>query len=366
MSPSYTLLLALFCLAGFPVDRSVRADERTSFKIERNVAYSNDGIAKHKADLYRPERGNRVGVIMIHGGAWASGSKFTMAEHAMKLAKRGYLVMSINYRLAPKHKFPAQLDDCRQAVFWLRSNAKRYGIAPNCIAAYGYSAGAQLASLLGTTDVENHLLNSYPPKPPETLEATTSEKKTERRNSLDNDATNLNHHGSDTKSTTKGNSTRLAKSEKPNSTKRPAQISTRVQAVVAGGAPCEFRTIPKDSTFVAYWLGGTREANPDAYRMASPTAFATADDPPFFFFHGEFDGLVPLRSPRQLLTKLQAVGVAAQIHVIKNANHLTAIMDDQTIELAGDFLDRVFQVDKAYPPYPKTEAERAESTKVGN
>ena len=62
--------------------------------------------------------------------------------------------------------------------------------------------------------------------------------------------------------------------------------SARLQIVVAGGAPCDFRVLPADSERLAYWLGGTPAEKPDAYREASPTNYVTADDPPMFFFHG--------------------------------------------------------------------------------
>jgi acetyl esterase/lipase len=67
------------------------------------------------------------------------------------LADHGYTTVAIDYRLAPEHKFPAQLDDCRTAVRWMRSIAKNYKIDAERIGAYGYSAGGHLAALLGVT-----------------------------------------------------------------------------------------------------------------------------------------------------------------------------------------------------------------------
>ena len=90
---------------------------------------------------------------------------------------------------------------------------------------------------------------------------------------------------------------RRARRRRPIPTTLP---STRLQAVAAGGAPCDFRPIPPDVDGLAFWLGGTPARVPEQYRLASPAAFVTADDPPIFFFHGESDQIVPLVSPTQM------------------------------------------------------------------
>jgi triacylglycerol lipase len=64
-------------------------------------------------------------VVVIHGGGWASGDKWTIASYSRLLAKEGIVAVTINYRLAPAHKFPAQVDDVRSALVWVRQHAKR-------------------------------------------------------------------------------------------------------------------------------------------------------------------------------------------------------------------------------------------------
>jgi triacylglycerol lipase len=129
------------------------ADEETSAAeavVEYHVPYIDDGEFRHTCDIYVPPgEGPFPAVLMIHGGAWTSGSKGHMVAHARAVVEAGYTVVSINYRLAPKHKFPAQIDDCRSALAWMQENAAKYKIDPERIATYGYSAGGHLASLLG-------------------------------------------------------------------------------------------------------------------------------------------------------------------------------------------------------------------------
>lgn len=89
---------------------------------------------------------------MIHGGAWRSGSKSHMVWHAQAAAKEGFVVIAINYRHAPKHKWPAQIVDCRNAMQWLVKHSRKYKIDRTRIAVWGYSAGGQLATLLATQE----------------------------------------------------------------------------------------------------------------------------------------------------------------------------------------------------------------------
>lgn len=247
-------------------------------EVIRDVTYSDDGEdsgERHLADVYVPPGdGPFPGVLMVHGGAWTHGDKAHMLRHARVVAGAGYTVASINYRLAPKHHFPAQIDDCRTALRWLRANAKKYKIDPGRISGYGYSAGAHLVCLLGTAS-----------------------------------------EGKD----------------------------ARLQCVIAGGSPCDFRKIPENLDWLSYWLGGTRAEKPEAYRLASPAAFVTADDPPTFFFHGEKDRLVPLTGPRAMSRQLQRVDVKSELMVLDGSGHIGAFLAKSPPHEAVKFLDVVLK-----------------------
>ncbi|HEX4144889.1 MAG TPA: alpha/beta hydrolase [Pirellulales bacterium] len=255
-----------------------------------NVTYVKHGDEALRCDLAIPAGdGPFPAVLVVHGGAWMSGGKWHMTRAITPLVEHGYVTCSIDYRLAPKHVFPAQIDDCKSAVRWLRSHANEFKIDPERIGGFGYSAGGQLVALLGVTDRDDGL------------------------------------EGPD------------ATADSP---------STRLQCVVAGGAPCDFRSMPVDSNRLAYWLGGNRAEKPLAYQQASPLNFVTADDPPIFFFHGEEDGLVPLESPRIMVQQLTASRVPASLHTIPKAGHIGAFLNPEAMTAAIEFLDKYLQPDR--------------------
>jgi acetyl esterase len=99
------------------------------------------------------EQSPRPAVLALHGGSWRAGDKanLTWRSICQWLANAGFVTFSVNYRLAPKFTFPAQIDDLRTAVRWLRApdQVTRYNIDPARIGAFGGSAGGNLAALLG-------------------------------------------------------------------------------------------------------------------------------------------------------------------------------------------------------------------------
>jgi acetyl esterase/lipase len=176
-------------------------------------------------------------------------------------------------------------------VRWMRTHASEFKIDPQRIGGFGYSAGGHLVALLGTLDDKEFKEAGVP-----------------------NDAP-----------------------------------SARLQCILAGGAPCDFREMPADLSFLSYWLDGTRAEKPDNYRDASPAAFITPDDPPMYFFSGVDDALVPIASPQKMVESLRKAGVTAEMHPVKNAGHLQALFDQGAIHDAFAFADRFL---KPAPPAP--------------
>jgi acetyl esterase/lipase len=119
--------------------------------VREAVPYEVVGTETLVADLYLPQgKGPYPAVVFIHGGAWRSGTRAQLRGQAALMAENGFFGMAIEYRLAPQYKYPAAIDDASAAVRWLRAHAAEYNIDPDRIAAVGSSAGAHLASLLGT------------------------------------------------------------------------------------------------------------------------------------------------------------------------------------------------------------------------
>jgi acetyl esterase/lipase len=274
----------LMTLAAFALVSSAVAVSAGEVDVTYGEIYVDRESGPLKADIYVPRgEGPFPGVLVVHGGAWKMGNRWQLGGVAQLLAEHGFTAVAISYRLAPAYKFPAQSDDCKAAVRWMRSNAARWKIDADHIGGFGYSAGAHLVSLLGTTGPEDGLEGIA-------------------------DATKL--------------------------------PSTRLQAVAAGGAPCDFRPLPVDTDFLAFWLGGSRGQLPEQYRRASPAAFITADDPPFFFFHGENDELVPLMSPTQMQRELAAAGVSAELYTVPKLGHIACGMDRGAIDRSVEFLEQ--------------------------
>lgn len=120
---------------------------------EKDIEYAQAGGESLKLNLARPSEstGALPAVLCIHGGGFRAGTREGYDAICKKLASRGYVAATIEYRLAPKHPFPAAMHDCRAAVRWLRAHAAKYHIDPTRIGAMGGSAGGNLALMLGVT-----------------------------------------------------------------------------------------------------------------------------------------------------------------------------------------------------------------------
>jgi len=99
--------------------------------------------------VWKPQReGPFPTLLLIHGGAWVTGNHLSHRRFASELAAAGFLTVSVDYRLAPKYRFPAGFEDCADALGWLAGSAAQLGGDPNRIAVVGDSAGANLAAAL--------------------------------------------------------------------------------------------------------------------------------------------------------------------------------------------------------------------------
>lgn len=273
---------------------------RQEVTIERDVAYVSRGEDELLMDVYKPTGdGPHSAVLVVHGGAWRSGSKAQLMPYARELAARGHVAFAINYRLAPEHIFPAQIEDCQEAVRFIVANAEKYAVDTERLGAIGYSAGGHLVALLGTQGV--------------TIAVDTAM-------ATDN-------------------------AEATNGDAEHAQENIRLKGVAPGGAPCDFRAMPASALGLAFWLGGSRGEKPENYKAASPAAFVTEEACPMFFFHGEEDELVDLQSPKAMMAELDKSGVENKLHVVDGAGHIAAAMNQDALKAALDFLDERLQAD---------------------
>lgn len=282
--PTLALCLAVTASADTP-----------SFTTFEAIEYANPG-APLLMDLRVPNGAGLHPVILyLHSGAWVTGDRF--GGPAIRQASRGYAVASVEYRLAPANIWPAQIEDAKAAVRWLRANATRFQLDPNRIAVFGTSAGGHIGAVLGTSAGVDSL-----------------------------------------EGLALGN----------------AQYSSRVQAVVDLYGPTDLLKI-EEQKLPCIPLNGNAPYLPpsllmgcpiqqcaDKTRTANPMSYVTPDDPPFLIMHGLLDCLVPYRQSVDLHESLKAAGVDSSLVLIPNGEHGGRAFDDPTyVKMIDDFLDRV-------------------------
>lgn len=285
-----SLLLVLLCTAcashiGLPPDVMQPAPVKTTYTVQRDLTFTPANWPKPLlADVYVPDgKGPFPAVLVIHGGSWSGGDREQVESIAERVAERGYVVMNVTYRLVPTYRFPAPVYDLQQAVRWLRLHAAEYQVDATHIGAFGYSAGAHLAAMLGTISDGDLLDQPYGGK------------------------------------------------------------QTRIQAVVAGGTPTDLRKFP-GGTLVPEFLNTTLQQKPELYALASPVTHISKDDPPFFLYHGGMDTLVPVDHAEDMKTALDAAGVPAELYILRGREHVTAfLMDWGAVNAALNFLDRTLR-----------------------
>jgi triacylglycerol lipase len=229
----------------------------------------------------------RPAILMVHGGGWAIGDKWTLRTYCDRLAQLGFVVLNMNYRLAPQHQFPRQVDDVRQVLLQLVEHSDAWKVDLNRVGIFGYSAGGHLSALIGV------LANEDRP-------------------------------------------TQMLASEWGSDDPRWDQLPP-IAAVCAGGPPCDFRIVPDDNAGLSYFLGGTPREVPNNYLGASPTAHVSPGDPPMQLIHGEKDLLVPLENSEKFAAALMEAGVAVSLTVIENQGHMMTLFHPTTKQQVKDF-----------------------------
>jgi acetyl esterase/lipase len=138
------LLSLLFCRAAWCGE----------IVFEEGIEYANPDNQHLMLNLARPKDAGAAlhpAVVCIHGGGFRAGDRKGWNAFAKTLAENGFVAITVTYRLAPKHQFPAAVNDVKASVRWLRANAEKYHLDPNRIGAIGDSAGGHLALFLGVT-----------------------------------------------------------------------------------------------------------------------------------------------------------------------------------------------------------------------
>jgi len=137
----------------YPDIRIASSTAPAPVQVRKDIVYTRRGDLPLALDLYLPAPGDKPAplVVLVHGGGWRSGDRTEMAPLAARLAARGYAAATVSYRLSGQARYPAAIDDVRDALRWLQANPGAHGADIGRIAIAGGSAGGQIAALVGMT-----------------------------------------------------------------------------------------------------------------------------------------------------------------------------------------------------------------------
>ena len=268
------------------------AIDRPDAVIQRDLVYKRINGRALRLDLYCPQNASSPSpvILWIHAGGWSHGRK---EQHipVISFLSDGYAVASIELRLSGEAPFPAQIEDCKAAVRWLRANAAKYNLDADRIGAGGHSGGGHLSALLGTSGGVQELEGS---------------------------GDNMSY-------------------------------SSRVQAVCDVSGPSDLLRLYHDASdastgtrpqVVAYidaLLGGPAEQNKTKAMAASPITYVSKDDPPFLIIHGKKDFSVPASQGELLAAALKAAGVETTLEITSQGH---TVRGERILPIVKAFFDK--------------------------
>jgi acetyl esterase/lipase len=270
-------------------------DDQTT--LEMDIAYASRGAGPFPA------------IVFLHGGGWVLGDRKNMTPYVITAAKAGYVGVAVSYRFAPKYPFPAAVEDAKCGVRFLRANAAQYKIDKDHIAAFGFSAGGNLACMLGSTDAKEFAVCG-------------------------------------------GN----------------ADQSDRVQAVVSFYGISDLTALHQScvrkelTAFNSYlltkamesFLGGPLEKCADACVKASPANRVSKQTASTFLAHGTKDELVPIGQSRLYAEKLKKNGIDVNFLEVEGEGHNFVGEAEQTaLKAALEFLDKRLKREDTTAAVPK-------------
>lgn len=259
----------------------------TDIVTHANIPYANDTLKKHLLDIYLPPNANSTTplIVWVHGGAWMLNDKYAdmgyMSNTIKGFINKGYALASIDYRHSTTAIFPAQIQDCNQALEFLYQHAAQYHFDKNRIALIGFSAGGHLASLMGLS-ANNAVKDFYP--------------------------AGMTPH-------------------------------FRIKCVLDYYGPSDFIALATNPDTaannsrnpVSVLLGAMAVDRPDLAKKASPVTYIDKNDPPFIIVQGEKDESVPNTQSKLLHAWLGLTGVKSQLIVVPNAPHYGVMFDTEDI-----------------------------------
>jgi acetyl esterase/lipase len=256
---------------------------------EKDIVFRTVGDRRLLLDIYYPldTHQKHPGVLIIFGGGWKSGDKSMSVPLAKALSARGFVAVAVEYRLSPEAQYPAAVHDLKEAVRWMRANAKRYNLDESKIASMGTSAGGQLAALLGTTN-ENKKLEG------------------------------------------KGGN---------------MKYSSSIQAIVDIDGVLAFKHPESAEGKVAgEWLGGTYEEKPENWEEASALNHVDKKTPPTLFIASQFPRFQAGKA--DMIKKMDSLGIYSEVHTFPETPHPFWLFHpwfEPTVDYTVQFLNKVLR-----------------------
>ena len=226
-------------------------------------------------------------VIMIHGGGWRSGNKNQMNPLAQEIALKGYSCFTIEYRLSLEAKYPYGVYDVKNAIRFIKDNAKKFNVDPNKIAVLGCSSGGQMAALIGTTNG----ISAF------------------------DDPSNK------------------------------SKSSSKVNAIINVDGILAFRH-PESSEgeMASFWLGGSYEEKTENWKNASALSHTNKNTPPILFINSSIDRFHAGRD--DMIKILNQYKIYSEVHTIENSPHSFWFFQpwfNPTVDFTTNFLKKTFK-----------------------
>ena len=280
----------------YPDISTARPPMPATIRAQNNLTYCTIGSRNLQLDVFHPKTKRKKGypaVLFIHGGGWRSGDRSQHVPMAQQLAAKGYVTVTAEYRLSTEALYPAAVTDLKAAVRWMRAQGKTYNIDTTRIAVWGFSAGGQLAALLGTTNGDAQ------------LEGTTCH----------------------------------------------TRHSSSVQAIVDVDGTLAF--IHPESgegndsngpSAATYWFGASKTEKPELWHQAAALNHVTRTTPPIVFINSSVDRMHAGRE--DMIKQLDSLGIYHETHTFPDTPHPFPLFNPwfkPTLNYTAAFLSKVFK-----------------------
>lgn len=265
---------------------SVLTKQPGRVEIQEDVVFGTGGGRDLKCDVYLPpeEGKDHMAILLIHGGGWHVGDKSQLSGYGIQLARYGFVCVCCEYRLSGESTWPAQIEDCKAALRWMKTNAESLGVDVNRIAVSGNSSGGHLSLMMGGT--------------PNIAE-------------FEGDGGN-------------------------------AGVDTSVAAVVSMYSGSKLRTSGNPKAPVDM-LFGSSDVDESTLAKASPITWSSGQFPPTLLIHGNKDTVSSVSGTLDMYSKLSKDGADVEMHIYAGAPHgFDAVSEfrQQVTDIIALFIDR--------------------------